>query len=460
MKRVTAAIAVVFALSIGGAFAQSGNVNTNATSGTYGVFIETLGTTYPDVAVKAHDSIRFFNSSSLELLRVTTTGKVQVGIPPATDDTLRLHVYENVNRGSVVQIENGNIGDTAAAAFRARTDSAAVNLQAHSSIRNLTRYGQSMAGWTELMNWTGNGLALATTHNAPLIIGTNSAERLRVLGDGKIGIGTTTPTERLHVFEDADANSIVTVENPNTGTMAVAVLRAKSNGATVNFEAHGSGRTISRFGVTLANWAEFLGVAGNGLIVGTNGATPLILGTSATDRIHILANGNVGIGTTNPAFLLDVNGNAHFSGTVSGGNIQAQYQDVAEWVPASTAMAPGTVVVLNPEKSNEVMPSWTEYDTSVAGVVSAQPGVLLGVASPSKAQIATTGRVKVHVDASAAPIGIGDLLVTSGKPGVAMKSQPMDINGRKFHQPGTVIGKALEPLKSGEGEILVLLSLQ
>jgi hypothetical protein len=29
-----------------------------------------------------------------------------------------------------------------------------------------------------------------------------------------------------------------------------------------------------------------------------------------------------------------------------------------------------------------------------------------------------------------------------------------------MHRPGTLIGKALEPLSEGEGEILVLLSLQ
>ena len=44
--------------------------------------------------------------------------------------------------------------------------------------------------------------------------------------------------------------------------------------------------------------------------------------------------------------------------------------------------------------------------------------------------------------------------------GMAMKSEPVDIAGIKMHRPGTLIGKALEPLKSGEGEILVLLSLQ
>ena len=64
------------------------------------------------------------------------------------------------------------------------------------------------------------------------------------------------------------------------------------------------------------------------------------------------------------------------------------------------------------------------------------------------------------VDASRGPIQIGDLLVTSDVPGVAMKSEPIEFGGRKMHMPGTIIGKALEPLAKGRSEILVLLSLQ
>jgi len=41
-----------------------------------------------------------------------------------------------------------------------------------------------------------------------------------------------------------------------------------------------------------------------------------------------------------------------------------------------------------------------------------------------------------------------------------MVSQPIDIGGVKIHRPGTLIGKALEPLSSDKGEILVFLSLQ
>jgi hypothetical protein len=158
---------------------------------------------------------------------------------------------------------------------------------------------------------------------------------------------------------------------------------------------------------------------------------------------------------------LDVTGSAHVTGNMTiDGNIAAKYQDFAEWVPSREDLAPGTVVVLDPVAHNTVAMSRTAYDTTVAGVVSAQPGIILGAADATKEQIATTGRVRVRVDARTAPIAIGDLLVTSDTPGTAMKSRPIDVGGAHLHRPGTILGKALEPLAKGEGEILVLLSLQ
>jgi hypothetical protein len=71
----------------------------------------------------------------------------------------------------------------------------------------------------------------------------------------------------------------------------------------------------------------------------------------------------------------------------------------------------------------------------------------------------TTGRVHVNVTATD-PIRIGDLLVSSHIEGSAMRSEPLEISGRQLHQPGTITGKSLEPLDSGTGEIVVLLSLQ
>jgi hypothetical protein len=173
------------------------------------------------------------------------------------------------------------------------------------------------------------------------------------------------------------------------------------------------------------------------------------------EKMRINGAGNVGIGTTTPVSKLHVVGDI----TVSG-NINAKYQDVAEWVPSTQKLAAGTVVVLDPERPNHVLASTAAYDTAVAGVVSEKPGLTLGEAGEGKALVATTGRIKVKVDATRAAIRIGDLIVTSDVEGVAMKSEPVIVGGRRMHAPGTIIGKALEPLAGGTGEILVLLSLQ
>lgn len=272
----------------------------------------------------------------------------------------------------------------------------------------------------------------------------------------KVGVGTPAPTVKLHVLENVNATSFIMVENPNPGTAASAIIRAQSDVAQANYRAHGSNRAVTRWGVPLAGWVEFIATTGNGLALGTNGgAGPLILGTGGVARMTFTTDGKIGVGTSSPTVDFEVAGT--FKATTS---IGAVYQDLAEWVPASHDMAPGTVVVLNTEKNNEVMPSATSYDTAVAGVVSYQPGIILGNGSASKEMVATTGRVKVRVTAANGAIRVGDLLTTSELPGVAMRSTPIEMAGTKLHRPGTLIGKALEPMASGEGEILVLLSLQ
>src|SRR5207247_8605256 len=102
-------------------------------------------------------------------------------------------------------------------------------------------------------------------------------------------------------------------------------------------------------------------------------------------------------------------GDVTVKGTLTGTRVMgATYQDVAEWVPATGELSPGTVVVVDAGADNGVLASSRAYDTSVAGVVSAQPGVLLGTAGKSKEKIAPTGRVKVRVDATCVPIRRGD----------------------------------------------------
>ena len=72
-----------------------------------------------------------------------------------------------------------------------------------------------------------------------------SSNALVIDTDGQVGVGhPRRPTEKFHVSESANVNTLLVVENTNSGNTAAGVLRAKSDAATVNFQAHGSGRTI------------------------------------------------------------------------------------------------------------------------------------------------------------------------------------------------------------------------
>jgi hypothetical protein len=276
---------------------------------------------------------------------------------------------------------------------------------------------------------------------------------------GNVGIGTVSPTGKLDVF-DPSQNSFFR-SSSSTGYSRIFVNNDAGGGFYMLAYGSAFGGTSTFGGLPNNNLTLLLGTGANGLVVGTSGAYPIVFSVFGADSMRIDSAGNVGIGQSSPSSRLDVNGSFHASGNaVVDGNIAAKYQDVAEWVETSVAMKPGTVVVLDRENANEVIPSAREYDTAVAGVVSEKPGLLLGEESPSKVKIATTGRVKVHVDATKHPIMIGDLLVSGPHSGTAIKSQPVSVAGIEMHRPGTVIGKALEPLASGEGEILVLLSLQ
>ena len=283
---------------------------------------------------------------------------------------------------------------------------------------------------------------------------------------GNVGIGTTSPNRKLDVLDTSNPQLRLT----NT-----------AGSAYTDFQVIGTGQlVISPSGVDIS-LVKPISVAATsdafrfyyssddskrwGIGTGSGGLFHIFQrGDSWADegaRLTINRVGNVGIGTTSPTEKLHVSGNGKLTGNLTvDGTINAKYQDVAEWVPSTEQLAAGTVVVLDPTKSNQVISSTAAYDTRVAGVISSQPGIMLGERGEGKVAVATTGRVQLKVDADRAAILIGDLLVTSDIPGMAMKSEPVNLGGVQIHRPGTIVGKALEPLAKGKGEILVLLSMQ
>jgi hypothetical protein len=142
------------------------------------------------------------------------------------------------------------------------------------------------------------------------------------------------------------------------------------------------------------------------------------------------------------------------------GDIRLVNADLAEEFATCTpeATEPGTVVVL--DCSGNLQPSSLPYDKRVAGVVSGagqyRPAIILGkgIGPEGRATIALMGKVYCKVDAQHGRIEVGDLLTTSPTRGYAMKA---DNPVQAF---GSVIGKALRPIREGQGLIPILVALQ
>jgi hypothetical protein len=75
-------------------------------------------------------------------------------------------------------------------------------------------------------------------------------------------------------------------------------------------------------------------------------------------------------------------------------------------------------------------------------------------APPAEVPLAVVGIVPCKVTAENGAIARGDLLLTSSRPGYAMKGTD------RSRMLGAVIGKTMQPLPKGSGVIQVLVTLQ
>jgi hypothetical protein len=132
--------------------------------------------------------------------------------------------------------------------------------------------------------------------------------------------------------------------------------------------------------------------------------------------------------------------------TVFAKATSAQYADVAERYLADADYPVGTVLVIGGDR--EVTQSTSTCQSSVAGTVSENPGVLMnrGLEGEHVVAVALLGRVPCRV---VGVINKGDLLMSSDFPGVACKLEN--------YTPGCVIGKALESYSNNtEGTIEIM----
>ena len=117
-------------------------------------------------------------------------------------------------------------------------------------------------------------------------LSTAGVSRIHIIADGKVGIGTTSPTEKLEVVGCINVNGGAGVNYTSAATYAF----------------DNDGANIYSFGADASTYGKFR------LTAAQNDGNPLV-------RMAIDAAGNVGIGTTSPSYALEVTGSFYSSGS-------------------------------------------------------------------------------------------------------------------------------------------------
>jgi len=215
------------------------------------------------------------------------------------------------------------------------------------------------------------------TNNDLLIFRSNTVDNMLVLkGNGNVGIGTTNPAHKLEVFNTANSQTYVRVNNQDTGGSAYAGL---------DLQSYGGGWQVR-------------------VPASTTFVNPLIFSFNEAERARITSAGNVGIGLTVPTDKIQISGGGISLTTSTGlavpmlGMTPLNIAYVGPYNTPTDGNAPSTVLF---NHGASVQQTWFYSSGSIAMVLNRQgrlhignnnnaPNCLLSV-GPSSSTTAVSG---------------------------------------------------------------------
>ena len=246
-----------------------------------------------------------FGDPRTEGMRLAADGNVGIG---TTSPGSKLEINENSTGTVYSKVFNQNAGVSATARMAVVAQSAQLDIIATS------------AGYTGVSGWADSGVIstdsgasgglILNAQTGGLKLQTAASTKMVVLASGNVGIGTTNPTQKLHL----DGN------NYNTATRTTFLIRDVGNN-------YNQGDNAIDIVMRSRYWSGDQNTSQNSKIRhlkdNSNGSTgtQLRFGTTtrgagdSSDKMTILASGNVGIGTTGPITKLNVAGNIAVTAT-------------------------------------------------------------------------------------------------------------------------------------------------
>jgi hypothetical protein len=244
-----------------------------------------------------------------------TTGTYAASI--FNDTSNYLNLYNSGNTGTIFYVNAAEQMRLTSTGLGIGTSSPAGKLHV---VGAQNAWSQVIAGNTTSAQSYGMRIQAGTTSaDTSLLIrdATNTADYLTVIGNGNVGIGTSSPNTRLQVNSTANTASNNSAWD-TTGATLTAVFSGTSAadaGASIAFNDQGNAGLAAIKGAREATsgngYLSFLTRNGNG-------------GQYATERMRITSAGNVGIGTSSPSEVLEVYGTTPIIQINDRGLYQAQ----------------------------------------------------------------------------------------------------------------------------------------
>ncbi|MBI2070195.1 MAG: hypothetical protein HYT79_06290 [Elusimicrobia bacterium] len=214
-----------------------------------------------------------------------SNGNVGIGANPARS---KLHVFQNVNGTVPVYVGNSNTGASASTGFFLSDIAPASGVGVWAGI-----WGFNATKEFRIVNFDPSGPMTFNTGSAP-------SERMRITSGGNVGIGTASPSRRLHVQGDAYVSGKLGIGTASAINKLDVYEPSANSEASVRHGGTGANAILSFYeGSTqqAALIARGSGIAGgppNALNIYTYVAgAPITLGTDSGEKVRIMDSGSI-----------------------------------------------------------------------------------------------------------------------------------------------------------------------